>query len=59
MGFPVRVIATSDKALCWSPLWANLGADRTTVGREAILAAVRVARRPLLSAMGGASSSAG
>lgn len=45
MGFPVRVIATSDIDLCWSAFRAILGDDRMAVGREAILAELRIARR--------------
>jgi len=44
MGFPVRVIVTSEIALRWMTfLTARGAADRTAIGRGAILAAVWIA----------------
>lgn len=45
---PVRVIATSETGRVCSSLWANLCVDRAAAGKEAILAAVGMARRSSL-----------
>lgn len=58
MGFPVRVIATSDIDLCCSAFRATWADDRTAVGRGAILAKSGLAtrcsmgRRPVVSGVG-------
>lgn len=52
MGFPVRVMATSDIDLCCSALRAIWEDDRRAVGREAILAESGVARRRICCSMG-------
>lgn len=52
MGFPVRVIATSDTDLRWRAFWAILEVDRMAVGREAILGAFVIATRQWSRSMG-------
>lgn len=58
MGFPVRVIATSDIDLCCSAFRATWADDRTAVGRGAILAKSGLAtrcsmgRRPVVGGVG-------
>jgi hypothetical protein len=45
MGFPVRVIATSDSDLVCTALRAILGVDRTAADRETILGNLGITRR--------------